>query len=137
MAELKTKPGAGSVTAFLAGVDPERRKQCRALMKIMKDVTGARPVMWGPGIVGYGRYHYRYESGREGDFFLAGFSPRKRDLTVYVMSGFSRHGALMKKLGPHKTGKSCLYLRSLDDVDLPTLTELLRRSVAYMSKKYR
>lgn len=137
MADLKTKPGAGSVTAFLAGVDPERRRQCRTLMRIMKEITGARPVMWGPSIVGYGKYHYRYASGREGDFFLAGFSPRKRDLTVYVMSGFSKHGALMKKLGPHRTGKSCLYLKSLDDVDLPTLTELLRRSAEYVAKATR
>jgi Domain of unknown function (DU1801) len=136
MAELKTKPGAGSVAAFLAGVEPERRKQCRALMKIMKEVTGARPVLWGPSIVGYGKYHYRYESGREGDFFLAGFSPRKRDLVVYVMSGFGMHGGLMKKLGPHRTGKSCLYLKSLDDVDLPALTELLKRSVDIVKKRY-
>lgn len=136
MAELKTKPGKASVTEFLNGVEPGRRAQCRVLMRILKDVTGARPVMWGPSIVGYGSYHYRYESGREGDWFLAGFSPRKRDLTVYVMSGFEPHGALMRKLGPHQTGKGCLYLKSLDDVDLPTLTELLKRSVEIVKRRY-
>ena len=134
MAEMKTKPRPGGVREFLNGVDPDRRRDCRALMKLMKEVTGARPVMWGPSIVGYGRYHYSYASGREGDMFLTAFSPRKRDLTVYVMSGFSKHGALLKALGKHRTGKSCLYIQKLDDVDLPTLKELVRRSVEHVAK---
>jgi hypothetical protein len=92
--------------------------------------------MWGPSIVGYGKYHYRYESGREGDFFLTGFAPRKQALTIYVISGFKAHGALMKKLGKYKTGKSCLYVKRLDDIDRDVLTQLVQASVNYLREKY-
>ena len=102
----------------------------------MKRVTDERPKMWGTSIVGYGSYHYVYASGREGDFLVAGFSPRKQALTLYIMSGFSGHQALMKKLGKHKTGKSCLYIKKLDDVDLEVLEELISRSVSFVQKKY-
>ena len=96
------------------------------------DVTGEEPVMWGSSIVGFGEYHYRYESGREGDFFLAGFSPRKANLVLYIMSGFPRHAELMERLGKHRTGKSCLYINKLEDVDLDVLRELVRRSVEHV-----
>jgi hypothetical protein len=134
---MKTAPTAASVKAFIDAIpDEDRRRDCRAVMKIMRAATGASPKMWGPSIVGYGRYHYRYDSGREGDWFLAGFSPRKQDLTVYIMSGFPQHAGLMKRLGKHKTGSSCLYLKRLDDVDLGLLEELVRRSVAAVKKRY-
>lgn len=132
MAEPKTRKNKASVTEFINNVpDERRRKDCRTVMKIMKDVTKARPAMWGPSIVGYGSYHYRYASGREGDWPLVGFSPRKQNLTLYIMSGFSRYGALMKKLGKHKTGKACLYINSLDDIHVPTLKQLIKESVKH------
>ncbi len=137
MAENKTKPTRQSAASFIAAVEPaERRKDCRALAKMLKDVTKASPKMWGSSIVGFGTYHYRYASGREGDSFLAGFSPRKNDLTVYVMAGFERYPDLMKKLGKYKTGKSCLYLKRLTDVDLKVLETLLTESVKHMRKHY-
>ena len=137
MADNKTTPTRQSVAAFLASVEPtERRKDCRALAKMLKDVTGVSPKMWGASIVGYGSYHYRYDSGREGDFFLAGFAPRKQDLTVYVMAGFDRYPDLMRKLGTYKTGRSCLYLRRLDDVDPGVLKALVTKSVRHMRKAY-
>jgi hypothetical protein len=102
----------------------------------MKKITKAEPKMWGSSIVGFGSYHYKYASGREGDWPITGFSPRKQNLTLYIMPGFARYGELMKKLGKHKTGKACLYINSLDDIHLPTLKELVKQSVQYMAKKY-
>ena len=102
----------------------------------MEDITGEQAVMWGPSIVGFGLYHYKYASGREGDFMRCGFSPRKQDLTVYIMSGFKEYGDLLSKLGKHKTSVSCLYLKKLADVDLAVLREMIERSVAYMDKTY-
>ena len=99
----------------------------------MKRAVGAEPKMWGPSIVGFGHYHYKYASGRENDWFLAGFSPRKQDLTLYIMAGFDRYDALMTKLGKHKTGKSCLYLKRLADVDVAVLEELISASVKHMT----
>jgi hypothetical protein len=131
MAKLKTAPTKASVDAFVRRVpDAERRADCRTLAALMREVTGEPPRLWGDSIVGFGSYHYRYESGREGDWFLTGFSPRKNDLTVYITAGFERYGALMKKLGRHKTGRACLYLRRLADVDLGVLRDLVARSVA-------
>lgn len=133
MAELKTKPGHGSVRDFLAAItDPQRRRDCRTVLKIMQKATGARPVLWGDSIVGFGDYHYKYESGREGDWFLTGFSPRKRELTLYLMSGFERFGKLLDRLGRHKLGKGCLYLKSLEEVQLPVLEELIRACVEHL-----
>ena len=133
----KTGPTDASVDAFLRGVeDPGRRADCRALLEVMREATGEEPRMWGPSIVGFGSYHYVYESGREGDWFLSGFSPRKRDLTVYVMSGFKRYEALMERLGKHRTGKSCLYLKRLSDVDLDVLRELVTGSVEHVRERY-
>lgn len=130
MAELKTKKTAASVEKFLNGVtDEQRRKDCFSLVEIMKAATKAEPAMWGTTIVGFGRHQYKYESGRELEWFLVGFSPRKQDLTLYIMGGLERDPALMKKLGKHKTGKACLYIKKLDDVDLPTLKELIKKSI--------
>ena len=135
MSELKTRPNRRSVEKFLAGVeDPERRADCLALVELMREVTGEEPRMWGPSIVGFGSYHYRYASGREGDWFLAGFSPRARDLTLYITSGFSRHEELMARLGKHKKGKSCLYLKRLADVDRKVLARLVRESAKHVKK---
>lgn len=130
MAELKTKATKQSVTEFLNKIpDGQRREDCFALAKIMEEVTGSKPQMWGPSIVGFGNYHYKYESGREGDWLMTGFSPRKQDLTVYVMMGFEKHGALMKQLGKHRTSKSCLYIKRLSDIHVPTLKKLLKSSL--------
>jgi hypothetical protein len=130
MAELKTKPTGDTVRTFLDGIeDEERRRDCRELAKLMTRTTGSPPKMWGTGIVGFGTYHYTYDSGREGDWFLAGFSPRKQDLTLYVMAGFQEFPALMKRLGKYKTGKSCLYVKRLSDIDAGVLDALVRGSV--------
>ena len=137
MSDLKTQPHDGNVEAFLHSVDHgKRREDSFVVLEMMKEITGEEPRMWGPSIVGFGNYHYKYESGREGDFFLAGFSPRKQNLTLYIMSGFSHYEELLQKLGKHKTGKSCLYINKLEDVDLSALKEMIRESVKMMKKKY-
>lgn len=133
MAELKTRPHDGDVEAFLAGVEnPTRREDAFEALALMKRVTGEEPKMWGPSIVGFGSYRYVYESGRGGDWFVAGFSPRKQALTLYIMSGFREHDALLAKLGKHTTGRSCLYVKKLADVDMDVLEELVRRSVEHV-----
>lgn len=137
MAELKTKPTDVNVDEFLAGLTPERRRlDSIALNKMMKRITGFSAKMWGPSIVGFGSYHYKYESGREGDYLLTGFSPRKKNMVVYIMPGFGGHGHLMSKLGKYKTGKSCLYINKLDDVDVAALEELIRSAFEVMTEKY-
>ena len=136
MAELKTRPEKTSVTEFLASIaDENRRRDCETIAALMQEVTGAAPVMWGASIVGFGRYHYRYDSGREGDWMLVGFSPRKKDITLYLMAGFDRFPELMRRLGKHKTGKSCLYVKKLDDVDRTVLRELVQSSVDAMAEQ--
>lgn len=135
MAENKTQPTDASVREFLDGVENEaRRADAKRVLELMREVTGEEPRMWGPSIVGFGAYRYRYESGREGDWFLAGFSPRKSNLVVYIMSGFPRHAELMERLGKHRTGKSCLYIHQLADVDLDVLRELVRRSAEHVAR---
>jgi hypothetical protein len=135
MAELKTKPSKVSVQQFLAGIqDKQRRADCRTLVTLMREATGRPPTMWGTSIVGFGNYHYKYASGREGDWFLTGFSPRKQDLTLYIMGGFQSHRELMDRLGKYRTGKGCLYLKALDDVHLPTLKKLIQRSIKEIQK---
>ena len=130
MAELKTQKNDASVEEFLDGVEDEgKRRDCWALVELMREVTGDEPVMWGNSIVGFGSYHYTYASGREGDWMLTGFSPRKQALTLYIMSGFSEYESLLDRLGKHRTGKSCLYVKSLEDVDASVLRELVERSV--------
>lgn len=136
MADLETKPTEASVAGFLATVAEDRRGDCEALVALMRRATGEEPRMWGPSMVGFGSYHYRYESGREGDWFLAGFSPRKKDLTVYVVAGFTGFEELLARLGRHQTGKSCLYLRSLAEVDSEVLEELVRRSAEQVARQY-
>ncbi len=137
MAELKTKPMKSSVEDFLRAIPDEKRRQdCLEVARLMEAATGSKPKMWGPSIVGFGDYRYKYESGREGEWFLTGFSPRKKDLTLYIMAGFDRYEVLMSKLGRFMTGKSCLYLRRLDDIDTKVLTELIHESVRYMKRTY-
>ena len=137
MAELKTQRNKASVNAFLNSVEnPQRRKDAKTVLGLMKELTGLKPEMWGTSIVGFGTYHYKYASGREGDFMLVGFSPRKQNLTLYIMPGFERYPSLMKKLGKHSTGKSCLYINKLEDVDLSVLSDLIKSSVKYMNDKY-
>jgi hypothetical protein len=135
MAELRTKATNASVTDFLNSVaDEQKRKDCFEVLKIMKQATKSEPKMWGPSIVGFGDYHYVYGSGRENDWFLAGFSPRKQNLTLYLMSGLDRYKDLLKKLGKYSTGKGCLYIKKLADVDTKVLKELVEESVKAMSK---
>ncbi|MCB0562330.1 MAG: DUF1801 domain-containing protein, partial [Phaeodactylibacter sp.] len=131
------KPHDGNVEAFLNGVEHDKRREDSfVVLEMMKRITGEAPKMWGPSIVGFGAYHYQYKSGREGDWMLTGFSPRKQSLTLYIMSGFSHYDELLQKLGKHKTGKSCLYINKLEDVDLDVLKEMIRESVKMMREKY-
>jgi hypothetical protein len=133
MAELKTKPTDQSVEEFLNGVaDEQKRRDCHTLVKMMSQATGAEPRMWGDSIVGFGAYRYKYASGREGDWPLVGFSPRKQNLTLYIMSGFEQYDDLLKALGKHTTGKACLYVKSLEGIHLPTLKKLITQSVRHM-----
>jgi hypothetical protein len=136
VAELKTKKNKASVKAFIGTIeDEQKRKDSLAVLEMMKKITGEKPTMWGPSLVGFGSYHYKYDSGREGDWFLTGFSPRKQALTLYIMSGFSQYEALLKKLGKFKTGKACLYIKKLEDVDLKTLRQLISQSVKHKAQK--
>lgn len=135
MSELKTKPNKQSVKKFLEKVtDKDKREDCYTVLKLMKQVTKEEPKMWGNSIVGFGSYHYKYESGREGDWFVTGFSPRKQNLTIYIMVGFERYANLLKKLGKHKTSKSCLYINRLEDINQSVLKELITKSVRKLSK---
>lgn len=137
MAELKTKPNKTSVAAFLGAIeDKQKRADAKKLSAMMRAATGSRAKMWGASIVGFGSYHYKYASGHEGDCFIAGYSPRKQNFSIYVMAGFSGSDKLMAKLGKHKTGKSCLYIKRLDDVDEAVLQKLIDKSVKYMRSKY-
>ena len=134
-AELKTKVNEASVEQFLKSVDDEQtRKDCYEVLKIMKQVTKEEPKMWGTSIVGFGSYHYVGKSGREGDWMLIGFSPRKQNLTLYLMGGFDTHADLLKKLGKYKTSVGCLYIKKLDDVDKKVLKELVTETVKTMKK---
>ena len=136
MAEPKTKPTAVSVEKFVAAVKPEqRREECLEVIRMMKKATRAEPVMWGPSIVGFGKYHYEYASGHSGDSPIVGFSPRKTALTLYIMPGFDKYEALLAKLGKFKTGRACLYLAKLTDVDSRVLQKLIEASVADMKKR--
>jgi hypothetical protein len=129
-AELKTRVNNASVTKFLNSVAEERkRSDCFEVLRMMKQITGEKPKMWGSSIVGFGSYHYKGKSGREGDWMLTAFSPRKQNLTLYLMGGFEPHAALLKKLGKFKTSMGCLYIKRLDDVDKKVLKELVRASV--------
>ena len=129
MAELKTKPSDESVDAYLGAVaDPARRAECLALVGLMREATGLEPRLWGGSMVGFGSYHYKYASGHEGDSFLVGFAPRKKELTLYFMGGLEPQRESLAKLGKHKTGKGCLYLKRLADADLGVLHEMVARA---------
>ena len=138
MAANKTKATAASVDDFLDAVaDPRRRDDAKALRALMERVSGVPAAMWGPSIVGFGRYHYRYDSGHQGDMARIGFSPRARELVLYLDDGgYGRHQGLMDRLGKYRTGKSCLYIKSLDDVDRAVLEQLIVEGLAHMDEKY-
>jgi len=136
MAEAETKPKAQTVDSFLKAIpDEKKREDCRTVLALMKRATGEEPRMWGPAMVGFGRYSYEYESGQKGECFVTGFSPRKANLTLYIMPGFEKFGGLMKKLGKHKTGKSCLYVKDLEDVNLDVLEQLVTKSVGEIKRR--
>lgn len=137
MAELKTKKTEESVVAFLDKIENvKKRLDCYAILNLMKSVTGHEPKMWGESIVGFDSYHYKYATGHEGDMPLAAFAPRKNNLTIYIMPGFERYEALMAKLGKYKAGKSCLYIKSMNDVDPLVLRELVAESARFMQQLY-
>lgn len=135
MAELKTQRNDASVEDFLDSVtDENKHEDCFAILDLMRDVTGEEPAMWGTSIVGFGTYRYKYASGREGEWPVTGFSPRKRNLTLYIMDGIENYRTLLSELGKHSTGKSCLYINKLQDVDIPTLRKLVKQSVAHVAE---
>lgn len=137
MAEQKTKKNKASVSDFINAItDLQKRADCKVIAKMMRKATGDRASMWGNSIVGYGSYDYKYASRREGSWMICGFSPRAQNIAIYIMPGFSAIEKLMKKLGKHKTGKSCLYIKKLEDVDREVLEELIGASVAEMRRKY-
>lgn len=137
MAENKTKQTNANVDAFINKIKDESiQNDCYKIIKIMKSVTKEEPQMWGPSIIGFGAYHYKYASGREGDMCIAGFSPRKQNLTIYLMPGFETQQAHLKNLGKHKTSKVCLYIKSLNDIDVKVLKEMISQSVKEMKKLY-
>jgi hypothetical protein len=137
MSKNKTTANDKDVLSFIHKIEHQKRKEdSLVILKLMESLFPDKPMMWGGSIIGFGQYHYKYESGREGDFFKTGFSPRKNALSVYIMDGFERFPEQMKNLGKYTTGKSCLYIRKLEDIDMDVLTELLRFSYDYMTEKY-
>jgi hypothetical protein len=137
MTELKTKPSAISFETYLTSIaDEARRADCVALAHLMSGIVGQPAVMWGPSIVGFGRYHYRYQSGREGDMCLTGFASRKKDLTIYLAQGYTDDQALLAELGSHRSGVGCLYIKSLKDVSVKVLKKLIVRSIETTRKRY-
>lgn len=136
MAELKTQKNNASVVAFLNRVENEKRKKdAFTLLELMKKITKSEPSMWGTSIIGFGDYHYKYASGREGDWFITGFSPRKQSMSLYIMSGFGKYQEILSKLGKYKTSVSCLYINKLDDINMDVLHELIESSFLYMQSK--
>ena len=137
MAELKTRPTTAKVSDFLAGVkDRQKLRDCREIARMMREATGKRAKMWGASIVGYDSYDYVYKTGNSGTWPITGFSPRAQNISIYIMPGFDKFSALMKKLGKYKTGKSCLYIKRLDDVDRNVLKKLIAASVKEMRRRY-
>ncbi len=137
MAELKTRQNNQSVASFIQSVeDPVKRKDCESLKRLMAKITRKRAKMWGDSIIGFGSYHYKYNSGREGDYFVTGFSPRKQNLTIYIMPGFSQYRQKLEKIGKHKTSVSCLYVKTLEQLDMELLSEIITDSVSRMKKMY-
>lgn len=137
MSSLVTQRNSNSVEAFLYAIsDEQKRADAFKFLELFKNTTGFEPEMWGESIIGFGSYHYVYASGREGDWMLTGFSPRAKNFSLYIMSGFSRFDSLLAELGKHKTGKACLYVNKWDDVNAEALEEMIRASVAFMKEKY-
>ncbi|MHA7878929.1 MAG: DUF1801 domain-containing protein [Saccharospirillum sp.] len=137
MADNKTQPTDASIEDYLAAIeDPKRRQDCATLVSIMSEITGEPPVLWGSSMVGFGTYHYRYESGREGDFMVSGFASRARDISIYLMASNDDQPTLLAKLGKHKMGRACLYIKRLSDIDLSVLRELITQSVNEMHRRY-
>lgn len=135
--ENKTAPTEQTPESFLSTVTPPRKaEEAQVLDQLFRHVTGFQPVMWGPSIIGYGRYHYRYASGREGDFLATGFSPRKAAHSIYIMPGYADFSAILSRLGKHKLGKSCLYVNKLADIDLDVLAELIRAGLADLGQRW-
>lgn len=136
-AKMKTTQNRNSPAKFVKSVEhPVRRADAQTLLKWFTEITGMPAKMWGPSIIGYGRYHYKYETGREGEFLMTGFSPRKANLVIYIMPGYREQDAALAKLGKHKIGKSCLYINKLADVDLDVLAGMVKDGVDYMRKNY-
>ena len=137
MSKNKTIATTLSVNDYLNTIDnPQRKEDCWAIHDLMKKVTGKEPRMWGTTIVGFGSYHYKYDSGREGDMLATGFSNRKQAITIYIMGGFKNHEELLSKVGPHKTGKSCFYIKKLSNMDIDVLSILISESIKAVVKKY-
>jgi hypothetical protein len=137
MADGRTRPTGASVDAFLAAVEPERKRaEAHELDALFRRVTGWEPVLWGPSMIGYGSYHYVYDSGREGDMLATGFSPRKARHSIYVLPGYADYGPILERLGKHAKGKSCLYVNKLADIDLDVLAELIEAGVRDLAKKW-
>ena len=135
--KIKTQKNDASVDAFIESVENEKKREdSKVILKLMKDITGDDPTMWGTSIIGFGSYRYQYADGRENAWFQTGFSPRKQNLTLYIMPGFERYDDLLSKLGKYKTGKSCLYVNKLEDVDLDVLKELVKESVEVMAASH-
>ncbi len=137
MAQMKTKPTEVKVSTFLEDIDHAgRREDAAVILEMMERLSGYEPQMWGPSIIGFGSYHYKYDSGREGDMCRIGFSPRKSSLVLYIIPGFSKVEGLLNRLGKHKLGKSCLYIGRLSSVDMVVLEEIIVQALAYMDEKY-
>ncbi|HVW95491.1 MAG TPA: DUF1801 domain-containing protein [Mucilaginibacter sp.] len=137
MAETKTKPTTASVKEFLdEKAEGQARKDCDTIAALMEKVTGEKPVMWGPSIVGFGKYHYQYDSGHQGEMCITGFSPRAANLTLYVIAGSDGQADLLARLGKHKSSKGCLYIKKLADIDISILEELIRNSVSHIRTKF-
>lgn len=135
MSDNQTRPTDVPVETYLQGIEPpEKQADCREIGRMMAAATGSPATMWGPGIVGFGQYHYKYGSGREGDAPVTGFASRKRNITLYCMSGLDDSDELLGRLGKHKTGKACLYINSLADVDRAVLKEIIEKSVEYVKR---
>lgn len=132
----KTQKNDCSVIDYIQSVEVKYHQDCQELLDIMQNITGVAPVMWGSSIVGFGEYHYKYASGREGDWLLTGFSARKQSLTIYIMNGFVQYDSFLSQLGNHKLGKSCLYIKSLSDIDTSVLSRLINQSVNDMKNMY-
>lgn len=137
MADLKTKISQASVDDFLDGIkNDQKRSDCKEIARMIEKAIGCKPKMWGPSIVGYGEYHFKYESGREGDWMRVGFAPRAQNISLYIMDGFGKYDELMSQLGKHKTGKSCLYIKRLSDIDRDILRQLIEGSLKHFEEKY-